>query len=143
MGINLSPDEVRDVFGDNDPTRYDAEAEQRWGDTAVYKESNRRTAGYSKEDWERHGSESQAVELAFLEAMQRGLAPESSEAKEAAERHREIIDRWFYPCSYELQTGLAEMYIADQRFTDHYDKRATGLAIYVRNAIIANALDHL
>ena len=143
MGVDLTPEEVREVFGDDDPTQYEAEAKQRWGDTAVYKESNRRTSGYSKEDWVRHGVESEAVELAFLDAMQRGLAPESAEAKDVAERHRIIIDSWFYPCSYELQTGLAEMYIADQRFTDHYDKRAAGLAMYVRNAIIANALDHL
>ena len=143
MDVNLTPDEMRDVFGDDDPTQYQKEAQQRWGDTAVYKESNRRTSGYSKEDWERHGDESEAVEIAFLAAMQAGLAPESAEAKDAAERHRIIIDTWFYPCSYELQTGLAEMYIADQRFTDHYDKRATGLAMYVRNAIVANALDHI
>lgn len=143
MGVNLTPDEMKDVFGDHDPTQYQEEAEQRWGNTDAYKESHRRTSNYTKEDWARQAAESEAIEIAFLEAMQAGLPAESAEAKAAAERHRLQIDTWFYPCSYEMQTGLAEMYIMDERFTAHYDKRATGLAQYVRDAIIANALDHL
>lgn len=143
MGVNLTPEEMQDVFGDHDPTQYQEEAEQRWGDTDAYRESHRRTNAYSKDDWARLGAESEANELAFLAAMQAGLPPESNEAKAAAERHRLHIDTWFYPCSHEMQTGLAEMYVMDERFTAHYDKRAPGLAVYVRDAIIANALDHL
>lgn len=143
MGVNLTPDEMKDVFGDHDPTQYQEEAEQRWGDTDAYKESHRRTSSYSKDDWARQAAESEAIELEFLAVMQQGLGPESAEAKAAAERHRLQIDTWFYPCSYEMQSGLAEMYVADPRFSEHYDKRAVGLAAFVRDAIIANALDHL
>lgn len=143
MGVNLTPSEMKDVFGDHDPTQYQEEAEQRWGDTDAYKVSHRRTSAYTKDDWARLGAEGEANELAFCEAMLAGLPPESDEAKAAAERHRLHIDTWFYPCSYEMQSGLAEMYVMDERFTAHYDKRAAGLAVYVRDAIIANALDHL
>jgi DNA-binding transcriptional MerR regulator len=143
MGVNLTPNELQDVFGDHDPTQYQEEAEQRWGNTDAYKESHRRTSSYTKDDWARQAAESEAIELEFLAAMQQGLYAESPEAKAAAERHRLQIDTWFYPCSYEIQTGLAEMYVMDERFTAHYDKRAVGLAVYVRDAIIANALDHL
>jgi hypothetical protein len=31
MGIRLTPDEMLDVFGDDDPTEHASEAEQRWG----------------------------------------------------------------------------------------------------------------
>jgi hypothetical protein len=58
-----------------------------------------------------------------------------------AERHRLHIDRWFYPCSHQMQVGLAEMYIADDRFRKHYDDRAPGLAQYVHDAIVARAAD--
>ena len=143
MGVNLNPDEMREVFGEHDPTQYQEEAEQRWGDTDAYKESHRRTSQYSKEDWAKLGAETEAIEAAFAQALLAGLAPESTEAKAVAERHRLQIDQWFYPCSYEMQSGLAEMYVADPRFTEHYDKRAAGLASYVRDAIIANALDHI
>jgi hypothetical protein len=61
---------------------------------------------------------------------------------EGAEAHRAQIDRRFYPCSYEMQVGLAEMYLADPRFTATYEKIAPGLARYVHDAIKANADSH-
>ncbi|MGV9241834.1 MerR family transcriptional regulator, partial [Streptomyces nigra] len=53
MGINLTPQERFEVFGENDPEQYAEEAEQRWGDTEAYAESQRRAAAYTKEDWQR------------------------------------------------------------------------------------------
>lgn len=143
MGINLNPDEMQEVFGEHDPTEYQEEAEQRWGETDAYKESNRRVAQYSKADWERHAVELEEIESGFAAAMLAGLSAESDAAKASAERHRLQIDTWFYPCSHEMQSALAEMYIADARFAKHYNDRAEGLAQYVRDAIIANALDHI
>ena len=143
MGMQLNADEVREVFGDEDPTRYQEEAEHRWGHTNAYRESHRRTSSYTKEDWARQAAELEAIEQAFADALAAGLPADSAPAKEAAERHRRQIDTWFYPCSYEMQTGLAEMYIADERFTAHYEARAAGLARYVYDAILANALEHL
>nr|MBA2420841.1 TipAS antibiotic-recognition domain-containing protein [Thermoleophilaceae bacterium] len=35
--------------------------------------------------------------------------------------------------------GLADMYVADERFSAHYERRADGLARYVHEAIHANA----
>jgi hypothetical protein len=58
---------------------------------------------------------------------------------EGAEAHRLQIDRAFYPCSYQMHVGLAEMYLADPRFTATYEQIAPGLAQYVHDAIKANA----
>ena len=44
MGINLTPEEKFEVFGDKDPEQYAEEAEQRWGGTEAYAESQRRAA---------------------------------------------------------------------------------------------------
>jgi hypothetical protein len=38
-----------------------------------------------------------------------------------------------------MHRGLGEMYLADERFKDHYERVARGLAPYVRDAIAANA----
>jgi DNA-binding transcriptional MerR regulator len=143
MGINLDPDEMLEVFGDHDPTQYAAEAEERWGNTDAYRESHRRTSSYTKEDWQRLGAESESIEAEFADCLLAGDPSDGTRAKAAAERHRQHIDRWFYPCSHEMQVGLAEMYVADPRFTAHYDDRAPGLAVYVNEAILANALDHV
>ena len=58
---------------------------------------------------------------------------------ELAEEHRCHIDRWFYPCSHKMHGGLADMYTADPRFMEYFEKRAEGLATFVQDAIKANA----
>ena len=58
---------------------------------------------------------------------------------EMHQNHRQQISRWFYPCSLEMHRGLGEMYVADERFARHYEQVAAGLAAYVRDAITANA----
>jgi len=138
-GITLTPEEMFEVFGDFDPTEHAAEAEERWGDTDAFRESRRRTTAFGKEDWARVMAEGRAVELRLAAALAAGLAPDSDEAMAAAEEHRLQIDRNFYPCSHEMQVGLADMYLADERFAKHYEDVAPGLAQYTYDAIVANA----
>ena len=142
MGINLTPEERFEVFGDFDPDQHAEEVQERWGDTDAYRESARRTKGYSKADWQAIKAEGQAAADQLVAAMQAGKPADSPEAMEGAEAHRAQIDRWFYPCSYEMQVGLAEMYLADPRFTATYEKIAPGLARYIHDAIKANADSH-
>ena len=142
MGINLTPEERLEVFGDFDPDQYANEVEERWGDSDAYRESARRTRGYSKADWQRIKAEGQVAVEKVVAAMQAGKPADSEEAMEGAELHRLQIDRNFYPCSYQMQVGLAEMYLADPRFNATYEKIAPGLAQYLHDAIKANAARH-
>lgn len=139
MDIKLTPEERLEVFGDFRPEDHAEEAERRWGETEAYKESNRRVSRYTKEDWQRLKAEGEEIEARLAAAFEAGLAPESEEAMAAAEAHRQQISRWFYDCTYEIHRGLAEMYVSDERFSSHYDKRAPGLAVFVRDAVLANA----
>jgi hypothetical protein len=43
------------------------------------------------------------------------------------------MTRWFYEVSPEMHRRPAEMYIADPRFADHYERIAPGLATYVHD----------
>ena len=139
MGINLTPEERFAVFGDFDPDQYAAEVEERWGDTDAYRESQRRTARYTKADWERMKAESAEPVNRLVAAMRAGQAADSIEAMDAAEQHRRHISDWFYDCTTEIHVGLAQMYLADPRFTATYEKIAPGLARYLHDAIKANA----
>jgi hypothetical protein len=38
-----------------------------------------------------------------------------------------------------MHRGLGEMYVADDRFAQVYEREAVGLAAYFRDAIVANA----
>ncbi|MCU1675596.1 MAG: tipA [Frankiales bacterium] len=139
MGINLSPGEMFEVFGDFDPTVHEAEVHERWGDSDAYAQSKQRTSRFTKADWAEAVAGQRAVEERFAQLHRSGVASGSDEAMEAAEAHRAQIHR-YYDCSYEMHTGLADMYLADERFTKHYDDIEPGLARYVHDAIHANAI---
>lgn len=119
--------------------QYEDEAKRRWGNTDAYKESQKRTAKYTQEDWNRQGQEAAVVNAELAACMERGVAADSAEAMALAERHRLHIDTWFYPCSHEHQIGLAGMYLNDERFARNYEKVKRGLTQYLRDAIVANA----
>ena len=140
MGINLTPEEIFEVFGEQDPTEHAEEAQQRWGETDAYRQSHQRTSRYTKADWEAAKADAESAVLMFVAAMAAGLPADSEDAMAAAEAHRASITRWYYDCSYDMQTGLAAMYLADERFKQHYENYAVGLAQYVHDAIYANAM---
>lgn len=142
MGISLTPEERLEVFGDFDPDEHAAEVEERWGDTDAYRESRRRAARYTKADWTRIRDEMNAITRRAADALAAGLPADSPEAMDAVEAHRQQISRDFYACSTEMHRGLAELYVADPRFTATYEKIAPGLAQYVHDAILANASRH-
>jgi MerR family transcriptional regulator, thiopeptide resistance regulator len=139
MGIQLSAEEMFEVFGDDDPTQYEEEVRERWGDTDAYRESRRRTSSYGTQDWLRIKAEAAAISARQAELFRAGVAPDAVEAMDAVEAHRQHISRWFYDCGYDLHRGLGQMYVSDPRFTAHYEEQAPGLAAWVCAAMGANA----
>src|ERR687890_433919 len=111
MNLPLTPEERLEVFGEFRPENYAEEAEQRWGETEAYKESQRRVSNYNKEDWQRLKAEEEEIRARLAAALDAGLSPDSEEARAAAEAHRQHISRWFYECTYEIHRGLTEMYV--------------------------------
>ena len=139
MGIELTPAEILEVFGDDDPTRHADEAAERWGDTDAYQQSQERARRYTKADWQQVKAEQDASTARYADVMRRGVAPTDPEAMDAAEAHRQLISRWFYDCPPQMHRGLGDLYVADPRFTAHYDAHEPGLAQWVRDAVHANA----
>jgi DNA-binding transcriptional MerR regulator len=139
MGISLTPAEIREVFGEHDPTQHAEEARQRWGDSDAQHDSLRRTSSYDKQDWLRVKGEAEDIEHRFAQALAAGDPADGPLARGIAEEHRQHITRSFYACSPETHRGLADMYLADARFTAHYEDVAPGLAQYVHDAVHANA----
>lgn len=135
----MNPSELSELFDGFDPGQYQPEVEERWGHTDAYQESSRRTKQYTKADWERYKAESGAIMSAAAELFRAGAPPHGEAAREVAERHRLSIDRWFYPCSPKMHTGLADLYEADHRFAQNIDKYAPGLTAWWSEAIRANA----
>ncbi|MGC2999304.1 MerR family transcriptional regulator [Streptomyces sp. G35A] len=142
MGINLTPEERFEVFGDKDPEQYADEAERRWGGTEEFAESQRRAATYTKDDWKRMQAEVADWGERYDALMAAGEPPAGEAAMNMAEEHRRHICAWFYECPYELHRCLGEMYVSDERFKAFYDAMRPGLAEHLRDAITANAARH-
>jgi MerR family transcriptional regulator, thiopeptide resistance regulator len=138
-GIPMGRSDMFEVFGDFDPAEHEAEARARWGGTEAYQESARRTRRYSRDDWKRFKAESESVNKTIATLMDEGVATDDPRAMDAVERHRLLIDRWFYPCPPEMHVQLGRMYVEDPRFTATYEKIRPGMARYVYDTIAANA----
>lgn len=139
MGIELTPQEILEVFGDEDPTRYADEAAGRWGETDAHKQSQARSRSYGKADWQAMKGEQEGTTAGYAAVMSGGLPPDSPEAMDAAEAHRLMITKWFYDCDPGMHRALGDLYVEDARFTAYYERTAPGLARWVRDAVHANA----
>ena len=117
---------------------YEAEVQERWGDTHAFKQSQARTSKYSHADFAAAKIDQEAVTERFATAFGNGVDYKSADVQAIVVAHREAISKWFYECSPEMQRNLALMYIGDERFKKYYDGRVRGLAQYVHDAIMAN-----
>jgi len=116
---------------------YEAEVQERWGDTAAFEQSQARTSKYSHADFAAAKVDQEAVTERFATAFGNGVDYKSADVQAIVVAHREAISKWFYDCSIEMQKNLALMYVGDERFKKYYDGRVRGLAQYVHDAIMA------
>jgi DNA-binding transcriptional MerR regulator len=134
----LSDEELYEGFAKDEIKAIKAETVERWGDTAAYKESQKRVARMTKEEWARVKEEGQLLEEDCTAAFKAGTSPDSPEAGRLMARKAAWL-RHFYEPSAEMFAGLGEMYVADERFTATYDKYAPGLAGWLKLAMAAYA----
>ncbi|MGW4099242.1 MerR family transcriptional regulator [Mycobacterium sp. NPDC004974] len=134
-GIQLTAEEQAEIFGSAVYDEHADEVRERWGDTDEWRQSQERAAKLTKGDWLEIKAEGDAL-LADLAAAKRGgVSPGSAAAGQLAARHRAGIER-FYGCSDDMHVCLAEMYLADERFTRYYDDVEPGLAQFVHDIIV-------
>jgi hypothetical protein len=128
-------DEMFDGF---DHTQYREEVEQRWGQQA-YADSDSWWRGLGESGQQEFLAESEAIAAAWAQARKAGLAPDSQEVAVIAARHARWIEQgWGGTApSPEALKGLAEMYVADERFAAAYG--GVEAASYVRDGLVAYA----
>ena len=126
------------AFKDFDPAIYEEEAQQRWGESEAYRESQRRTQQYTTEDWKMIKSENDRILETLAQLLLAGNPADSKETLAAVEAYRLHIDRWYYPCPKTMHAQLGQMYVGDSRFKDNFDKITPGLAQYIADATKAN-----
>ena len=137
-GIQLTAEEQIEIFGTTAfSEEYATEAEERWGDTDAWKQSQQRVSKFTKQDWIDIKAAGDALLAALAQAKRAGVEPGSADAGELAARHRASIER-YYDCGEEMHRNLVEMYLADERFTQYYDDVEPGLAQFVHDIVVAS-----
>ena len=122
---------------DENEQRYGKEVRERWGDDAA-DASNAKLMGMSVEQYHRTQKLEQGVKDALLAAMAAG-DPTGEDAHRAADLHRQWLCEFWKDGTYSkaAHLGLAEMYVADDRFKAYYEAVAPGAAEFLRDAIKA------
>ncbi len=130
-----SPIEPGELFDGFDPETYEAEARERWGQADSWAEARRRTETYGEAEWATLKAEAKAIydELAVLLAS--GAEASAPPTRLLVVRHREHLDRWFYPCSPEQHRALATLYESDARYAENIDRHGEGLTAFLVAAI--------
>jgi DNA-binding transcriptional MerR regulator len=129
----MQNEELFEGFDWAQQAKYEEEVKARWG-AELLEESKRRTAGFTKEDWQAVKDEQLAQGAAWKAVLDKGLPPEHPEVQAVVRRHFDWINRFYTP-TREVYTGLGQMYRDDPRFRANYDQYDPRLADFLPEAM--------
>lgn len=115
--------------------KYAAEAKEKWGETAAYKEFAAKN--HTREQQNEAFSGMERLISEFAECKNGGASSNSEKAQALVKKWQDFITDNFYTCTKEILSGLGEMYATDERFAANIDKHGVGTAEFMRKAIRA------
>ena len=114
--------------------KFGAEARAKYGD-AQADAANQNMMGLSEEDFARWQALEQQILQELEAAVQAGQSADSEKGREIALLHRDWL-RFTLPGYTPAQhKGIAALYVADERFTQYYDRRIPGCAQWLSDAV--------
>ncbi len=125
--------EMYEGFAEEQVTTYRQEVIDRWGQNALDQAENV-IRNKTKQEWAdtKRQSDDYCRRLAALMHQ----PANSAEVQKLIYQHYLFVGQ-FYEVTEEKYRGLADMYVADERFKVNFEKFATGLAEFMKNAIHA------
>ena len=114
---------------------YENESREHWGNTAAYREHEKKTKNYTKEKWTEANDGLMAIFAEFAACKDSGASADSAEAQALVAKLQAHITANYYTCTDEILAGLGKMYVADERFKKNIDKHDEGTAVFVSDAI--------
>lgn len=123
----------KDLINENEK-KYGAEIREKYGDEEVDK-SNQKLLGMSEADYEHFKNLGAEINQRLNEAVAAGSSPESEDGRKIVLLHKEWLGMTWKQYSAQAHKGLAAMYIADERFTQYYDREVEGCAVFLEAAV--------
>lgn len=126
----------KDKMIEENEDKYGDEIREKYGDSIV-DTSNTKFRGMSEEQFK----ENQVLEKRIIDLLKEAMVIgdiHDKTAQHAVDCHKEWLKQYWPSYSKEAHKGLADMYVADERFTTYYDQHQKGMAQFLRDAIYAN-----
>lgn len=110
---------------------YEKEAKERWG-AEIVEESKARVLKMGKEGLEKVKREGETINQKLAKLLH--LSPDQAEVQALIHQHYLFVNQ-FYAVTPEIYSGLADLYVSDERFKQNYEKYKTGLAEFLREGM--------
>ncbi|MCM2387292.1 MerR family transcriptional regulator [Streptomyces albipurpureus] len=128
------------LFEGFEPAAADAEVRERW--PQAWEQSRQAIATMTAEDQEEWQREVTAQMIRIAEFMVAGTPVADPAVQAEMDTHYQGVCRFWTPDAAGYQ-GLGQTYVDDPQFRANYDKIATGLAVYQRDAMAVYARSRL
>ncbi|MEZ2737029.1 TipAS antibiotic-recognition domain-containing protein, partial [Aneurinibacillus aneurinilyticus] len=113
---------------------YGEEIRAKYGDEQI-DNSNKKLKGMTEAQY----AEVEKLEKEVLDLVNEAFLigdPASELAQKAADLHRQWLSYFWDSYTKEAHAGVAQLYVDDERFAAYYDKKNSGVAEFLRDAIL-------
>ncbi len=130
----MKDEELYDSFTKKEMEELSAEAKERWGHTTAYKESEQKMRSMTKEQMDVIKKEEGDILKKGVTLIDKDV--HSKEVQDLIALHYKHLSNFYTP-NREMYRGLAEMYIGDTRFKEHFEKYHPKLPQFMHDAMLA------
>lgn len=120
------------MLNDEEMKKYAKEAEEKWGHTEAYKQSQEKMKKIGVFGMMKIARELDRVMKGLASNMDKGI--KSPEVQKLIDEHYNSL-RSFYEPNLQMYREMGKMYVQDQRFSSFFEKYQKGLAEFMRDAI--------
>lgn len=113
---------------------YGAEVRRRYG-AAAADGSNEKLLGMSEAEYQRFCQLEQAILDSLRSAVAEGQDPEGEAGRAIAALHADWLRMSWHKYEPAMHLGVADLYLADERFTAYYDSQCPGCAAFLNKAV--------
>lgn len=118
---------------DQQKMAYAKEARQKWGQTSIYQQSQKKQAQYSPKKIKQLQLQQQSIYQNIARLMH--LDASHSNVQDLIHQARIFINDHWYECSMKQFAALGQLYVDDDRFKQNIDQHGTGLAEFIKEGI--------
>ena len=126
----------RRVIAENEET-YGGEIREKYGDEEVER-AHSCLMSLTEEEYDSWKALGEEIRASLETAVPANVDPAGEEGRRIAGLHRRWLSYSWEAYTPQAHRGLAELYTADPRFTAYYDRKISGCAAFLRNAVQAH-----